>query len=52
MSRRLAVLAAALLAGGSFAHAKDSITIGMTLEPPGLDPTSRRGRGDRRDHAL
>ena len=40
MSRRIAVLAAALLAGGSLAHAKDSVTIGMTLEPPGLDPTS------------
>ena len=24
----------------SLAHAKDSVTIGMTLEPPGLDPTS------------
>jgi peptide/nickel transport system substrate-binding protein len=41
MSRRLAVLAAALLAGVSFAHAKDSVTIGMTLEPPGLDPTTK-----------
>ncbi len=41
MSRRLAILAAALLAGGSFAHAKDSLTIGMTLEPTGLDPTTK-----------
>ncbi len=41
MSRRLAVLAASLLAGVSFAHAKDSVTIGMTLEPPGLDPTTK-----------
>ena len=40
MSRRLAVFAAALLAGVSVANAKDSVTIGMTLEPPGLDPTS------------
>ena len=31
---------AALVAGVSFAHAKDSVTIGMALEPPGLDPTS------------
>ncbi len=38
---RLAVLAAALLAGVSFAHAKDNVAIGMTLEPPGLDPTSK-----------
>ena len=41
MSRRFAALAAALLAGVSFAHAKDSVTIGMTLEPPGLDPTTK-----------
>jgi peptide/nickel transport system substrate-binding protein len=40
MSGRWVVGAAALLAGVSFAHAKDSVTIGMTLEPPGLDPTS------------
>ena len=40
MSRRLAAFAAALLAGASFAHAKDSVTIGMALEPPGLDPTA------------
>jgi peptide/nickel transport system substrate-binding protein len=40
-SRRLAVLAAALLAGVSAAHAKDSVTIGVTLEPPGLDPTTK-----------
>ena len=41
MSRRLAALAAALLAGVSLAHARDSVTIGMALEPtPGLDPTS------------
>jgi peptide/nickel transport system substrate-binding protein len=40
MSRRLAVFAATLLASASFAHAKDSVTIGMTLEPPGLDPTA------------
>ncbi len=40
MYRRVAAFAAALLAGASLAHAKDSVTIGMTLEPPGLDPTS------------
>jgi peptide/nickel transport system substrate-binding protein len=40
MFRRYAVIAAALIAGVSFAHAKDSVTIGITLEPPGLDPTS------------
>jgi peptide/nickel transport system substrate-binding protein len=39
--RRLAVLAAALLAGVSLAHAKDSVSIGMALEPPGLDPTTK-----------
>ena len=26
------------------ALAKDSVTIGMVLEPPGLDPTARRRR--------
>ena len=40
MSRRLAVFAAALLAGVSSAYAKDSVVIGMGLEPPGLDPTT------------
>ena len=40
MSRRFVAFAAALLAGASLAHAKDSVTIGMTLEPPGLDPTA------------
>jgi len=40
MSRRWVIGAAALLAGMSFAQAKDSVTIGMTLEPPGLDPTA------------
>jgi len=40
MSRRFVAFAAALLAGASFAYAKDSVTIGMTLEPPGLDPTA------------
>jgi peptide/nickel transport system substrate-binding protein len=33
-------LAAALAAFPAFAAQKDSVTIGMTLEPPGLDPTS------------
>jgi peptide/nickel transport system substrate-binding protein len=32
--------AAALAAFPAFAAPKDSVTIGMTLEPPGLDPTS------------
>ena len=30
----------ALVASASLASAKDSVTIGMVLEPPGLDPTS------------
>ena len=34
------VCAAALLAGVSWAQAKDGIVIGMALEPPGLDPTA------------
>jgi len=44
MTRRLAVvLAGSLLAGFaamSTAQAKDGITVGMVLEPPGLDPTA------------
>jgi peptide/nickel transport system substrate-binding protein len=40
MPRRLVVSVAALLAGVSLACAKDTVTIGLTLEPPGLDPTS------------
>jgi peptide/nickel transport system substrate-binding protein len=32
--------AAALAASSAFAASKDSVTIGMTLEPPGLDPTA------------
>jgi peptide/nickel transport system substrate-binding protein len=40
MSRRIVVCLAALLAGVSLAQAKDTVAIGMTLEPPGLDPTS------------
>ena len=40
MSGRWAVGVAALLAGISFAQAKDSVVIGMALEPPGLDPTT------------
>ena len=31
---------------------KDSVVLGMVLEPPGLDPTTGAGRGDRRDRAL
>ena len=40
MSRLLAATALALAASAGFAFAKDSITIGMALEPPGLDPTA------------
>ena len=29
-----------LTASSAFAASKDSVTIGMTLEPPGLDPTA------------
>src|SRR5579863_9004146 len=39
-SRLLFTLGLALLASTSLALAKDSVTIGMVLEPPGLDPTS------------
>ena len=39
-SRLLLTLGLALLASTSLALAKDSVTIGMVLEPPGLDPTS------------
>jgi len=38
--RTLIVAAAALIASASLASAKDSVTIGMVLEPPGLDPTT------------
>ena len=48
----LFAFAAALAASTAFAADKDSVTIGMTLEPPTLDPTDRRGGGDRRDHPL
>src|SRR5579871_1477925 len=40
MSRLVAAAGLALAASAGFAFAKDSITIGMVLEPPGLDPTS------------
>ena len=40
MSGRWTVGVAALLAGMSCAYAKDSVVIGMALEPPGLDPTT------------
>ncbi len=40
MSRLLVTASLALAASVSFALAKDSITIGMVLEPPGLDPTA------------
>ena len=33
-------LGLAFIASTSAALAKDSVTIGMVLEPPGLDPTS------------
>ena len=42
----------ALAASAAFAASKDSVTIGMALEPPGLDPTTGARRRDRRDRAL
>jgi peptide/nickel transport system substrate-binding protein len=38
--RLVLAAAAALLASSAFAAPKDSVTIGMVLEPPGLDPTT------------
>ena len=38
--RLLLPLGLALFISGSLAAAKDSVTIGMVLEPPGLDPTA------------
>jgi peptide/nickel transport system substrate-binding protein len=38
--RLLLTLGLAFMASTSLAFAKDSVTIGMVLEPPGLDPTS------------
>ena len=38
--RLILTLGLALTASVSVALAKDSVTIGMILEPPGLDPTS------------
>src|SRR5271157_2518355 len=40
VSRLLFSIALALAASSSLAFAKDSVTVGMVLEPPGLDPTS------------
>ena len=40
VSRFAFILGVALCAAPGFAFAKDSVTIGMVLEPPGLDPTS------------
>lgn len=41
MTRLLAAaLAGSVLAGIGAAHAKDTVTVGMVLEPPGLDPTA------------
>jgi peptide/nickel transport system substrate-binding protein len=37
---RILIAACAVLAAPSLALAKDNVTIGMQLEPPGLDPTS------------
>jgi peptide/nickel transport system substrate-binding protein len=34
------IVSFALAASSAFGASKDSVTIGMTLEPPGLDPTS------------
>src|SRR5690348_9272183 len=39
-SRFFLTLGLVLMASTSVALAKDSVTIGMVLEPPGLDPTS------------
>ena len=48
----LASVGVALMASAGLASAKDSVTIGMVLEPPGLDPTTGAGRRDRRSDAL
>src|SRR5271165_7072726 len=40
VSRLLFSIALALAASSSLAFAKDSVTVGMVLEPPGLDPTT------------
>ena len=40
VSRLLFSASLALVASAGLAFAKDSVTIGMVLEPPGLDPTS------------
>ena len=50
--RLLFTLGLAFMAQAGIALAKDSVTIGMVLEPPGLDPTSRAGGGDRGSDAL
>jgi len=34
------MIGAAMFASSALAASKDSVTVGMTLEPPGLDPTS------------
>jgi peptide/nickel transport system substrate-binding protein len=39
-NRLLISAAVALVASATLADAKDSVTIGMALEPPGLDPTT------------
>ncbi len=38
--RFIVAASAVLLAFGALAAPKDSVTIGMVLEPPGLDPTT------------
>ena len=38
--RFFATLVLAFIASAGAAFAKDSVTIGMILEPPGLDPTT------------
>src|SRR5215831_8781676 len=40
LSRLVFLLGLALMASTGLALAKDSVTIGMVLEPPGLDPTA------------
>ena len=39
MARGLAIAALAFLSGTSLASAKDTLIVGMAVEPSGLDPT-------------
>ena len=51
-SRLLISVTLALVASAGLAFAKDSVTIGMVLEPPGLDPTSAPAAAIGRGYAL